>query len=198
MLIAKAALSTSLALTSFITTANPLLAVVQTAKDTSVSSSVAIPETPAGRQMASWLKAFNSGDEKQLRAFHTASGAAERIDRRTRQDANFYKQTRGLELKQIETSTEYEITVVARAKLTEAWCRVSMKVAPEPSNNILAYNVRVASNPAPAARGTLSEADLVKSLSAYLDKLVNADVFSGTVLVAKNGKPLFAKAYGFA
>jgi CubicO group peptidase (beta-lactamase class C family) len=38
----------------------------------------------------------------------------------------------------------------------------------------------------------------MERLEAYLNKLVAADVFSGTVLVARDGKPVFQKAYGLA
>lgn len=34
------------------------------------------------------------------------------------------------------------------------------------------------------------------SLGDYLDKLVKRDLFSGTVMLAKNGKPVFFKSYG--
>ncbi len=37
-----------------------------------------------------------------------------------------------------------------------------------------------------------------KALGAYLDALVARDLFSGTVLLARNGKPLFLKSYGMA
>lgn len=38
----------------------------------------------------------------------------------------------------------------------------------------------------------------VRALGAYLDALVARDLFSGTVLLARNGKPLFFKSYGMA
>ena len=38
----------------------------------------------------------------------------------------------------------------------------------------------------------------VRALGGYLDALVARDLFSGTVLVAHNGKPLFFKSYGMA
>jgi CubicO group peptidase (beta-lactamase class C family) len=198
MLIAKAVLSTLVVMTSLVPTVNPQLAIAQSPEANPVVRNATIPATPAGRQMTDWLKAFNSGDDKSIRAFHAASGAGERLERRTRQDFSFYKQTRGLEVRKIEASKDDEIIAVVQAKLTESWYRVSIKVSSEPSHNVTELSVRAASNPAPAPRGTLSEPAMVKALTAYMDKLVKADAFSGTVLVAKNGTPLFEKAYGFA
>ena len=52
--------------------------------------------------------------------------------------------------------------------------------------------------PEPTASGQLSSDEMVKKLSDYLDGLAAKDEFSGAVLFAKNGKPLFKKAYGLA
>lgn len=42
------------------------------------------------------------------------------------------------------------------------------------------------------------DAEIAKKLETYLDKLVAEDKFSGAVLIAKNSKPFFLKAYGMA
>jgi len=43
-----------------------------------------------------------------------------------------------------------------------------------------------------------AEAEIGKELGAHLDKLAAEDKFSGVVLVAKDGKPIFVRAYGTA
>jgi CubicO group peptidase (beta-lactamase class C family) len=56
--------------------------------------------------------------------------------------------------------------------------------------------------PPPEARetgaGIATDLDVVRALEKYLTSLVQADVFSGAVLVAKDGKVLFSRAYGIA
>ena len=165
------------------------------AQESSSHWAIAIPETPAGRQLSGWLKAFNSGDPDKLRSFHSSSGPTDRVDRRTQQDSGFYRQTRGLELRKIEPTSNHELAALVQAKLTEGWYRVSIIVDAEPPNPIATLSVRGASNPSPVK---LSEAEAIKSLEAYLKKLTAADVFSGTILVAKNGKPIFTSVYGMA
>jgi D-alanyl-D-alanine carboxypeptidase len=49
-----------------------------------------------------------------------------------------------------------------------------------------------------SATGAASEAARLKELEALLDKAAAADTFSGAVLVARNGAPVFKKAYGMA
>jgi CubicO group peptidase (beta-lactamase class C family) len=165
------------------------------AQQSSTHSGDTIPETPAGRQLSGWLKAFNSGDPNKIRSFHSTSGAADRVNRRTQQDSGFYRQTRGLDLRKIEQTSNHELAALVQAKLTEGWYRVSIIVDAEPPHPIATLSVRGTSNPSPVK---LSEAEAIKSLEAYLKKLTAADVFSGTILVAKNGKPIFTNVYGMA
>jgi len=44
----------------------------------------------------------------------------------------------------------------------------------------------------------LTDAEIAKELGAFVDRLAAKDLFSGTVLVAKDGKPFFTKAVGIA
>jgi D-alanyl-D-alanine carboxypeptidase len=44
----------------------------------------------------------------------------------------------------------------------------------------------------------ISEAELIRRLGVTLDSLLGRDEFSGVVVVAKNGVPVFQRAYGFA
>ncbi|HEX6904058.1 MAG TPA: serine hydrolase domain-containing protein [Thermoanaerobaculia bacterium] len=44
----------------------------------------------------------------------------------------------------------------------------------------------------------LSDDELVAALGKHMDELVKADKFSGVVLLARDGKPLFRQAYGMA
>ncbi len=45
---------------------------------------------------------------------------------------------------------------------------------------------------------TVNQTELVAQLSSTMDKLAADDKFSGVVLLAKDGKPIFEKAYGMA
>jgi D-alanyl-D-alanine carboxypeptidase len=48
------------------------------------------------------------------------------------------------------------------------------------------------------AKTRMTEAEILSSLDKYMEDTVKADEFSGAVLLAKNGKPIFQKAYGLA
>lgn len=48
------------------------------------------------------------------------------------------------------------------------------------------------------ARQSMSDAEMQATLTRYLDAMVARDLFSGTVLLARKGEPLFVKSYGLA
>src|SRR5215831_9465569 len=56
--------------------------------------------------------------------------------------------------------------------------------------------IRLDPNAAPPK--PINETELIAQLTKALDKAVAADNFSGAVLLAKDGKPVFEKAYGLA
>ena len=64
--------------------------------------------------------------------------------------------------------------------------------------HILLLAAAVAAQAAPPAVPAMSEAELIARLTATMDSLAGRDEFSGVVLLAKAGKPVFQKAVGFA
>jgi D-alanyl-D-alanine carboxypeptidase len=56
----------------------------------------------------------------------------------------------------------------------------------------------VAGVPAPPINGSLDNAEIDRRLDGYFSALAADEVFSGVALVARNGVPVFLKAYGFA
>src|SRR5688500_9106174 len=68
-----------------------------------------------------------------------------------------------------------------------------------PASLLCAATFAVAATTLPAqASSPISEAELVRRLGVTLDSLAHLDQFSGVVLLAKNGAPVFERAYGFA
>ena len=170
----------------------------------STKEAFTLPSTPAGRQFAAWLQTFNSGNADEIRSFittHFDEAALRRIpvDERATMDLFLYNITRGVVPYHIDWSTDPEITVLARANLTEELTRIHVEVGSEPLHRIKRINLVLTGRPAesvPSEKPT--EAEIPERLEAYLGKLAAADAFSGAVLVARDGKPIFQKAYGLA
>jgi CubicO group peptidase (beta-lactamase class C family) len=163
-----------------------------------------LPSTPAGHRFADWLQAFNTGDENEMRNFatkHFDEAALRRIPAEDRavMDLILHNITRGVVPYHVDWSTDPEITVLARANLTEERAQIHLEVGSEPLHRIKRFSLTLTGRPADVdAPEKLNEAQILERLEAYLNRLVAADVFSGTVLVARDGRPVFQKAYGLA
>jgi CubicO group peptidase (beta-lactamase class C family) len=114
-------------------------------------------------------------------------------------DTILYRATRGLLPYHIDWSTDPEITVLARANLTEESVRIHFEVGSDALHRITKFNFTLTGRPADATSlYNLTDDQILQRLETYMEKLTAADVFSGAVLVAKDGMPVFAKAYGLA
>jgi CubicO group peptidase (beta-lactamase class C family) len=160
------------------------------------TSAPKIPDTAAGKQFAAWLNAFNSGDKAQMEA--VASRFANSVDRNTDGMLDFYRRTGGFELKKIEESTDTKITGLFQERITDQIARFVMEVEAAEPHKITTWNARPIASPPEFAVPRMSQADLLAALRAKLEKDGAADQFSGAVLVAKDGKPVFTGAYGLA
>lgn len=160
------------------------------------------PETPAGRQLAGFLRAYNTGEPGILRKFIAEHFDREALakrpaDERASTIVATFKITRQLNLYRVERSTDYEVKALCQSEVTEAWFSLTLQVAPRPPHGIVGHTFDFASRPAGiTSPRKLRPAEVVKRLDSYLAKLVAADMLSGAVLVARNNKPIFEKAYG--
>ena len=94
---------------------------------------------------------------------------------------------------------ETTATLICFGSVSESWRAIVVEVEPEAPHLItgLSFNpARTPSDLPPAAR--LDEAGVVSELGGYLDRLERAGVFSGAVLVAKDGKVVLTRAMGIA
>lgn len=175
---------------------------------------VEIPSTPAGKLFAAWIEAFNSGDRDQMLKFQTAhlpQAPDERREQRLNRMFGLRQQTGGFVVEKISSSTANSITGTVKEKNSEN--RASFTLEAESDDQIGNMNFQLIGPPpgAPGAQsgpqsGQVAEpapakvpvADLVKDVDSQLTKLTAEDQFSGAVLIAKDGKVLWQKAYGLA
>jgi D-alanyl-D-alanine carboxypeptidase len=157
-------------------------------------------ETPAARQFSAWLTTFNSGDLSAMLAYHqqhfpyeVASDDVRGIHR----EFGLSTGTGGFELKKPETPTPTSIVAILKERSSDQFARASMEVDAAAPHRVVRFEIHPITTP-PELRPHLTEAELLAALRAELEKQAAADMFSGAVIVAKNGKPIFAEAYGFA
>ena len=147
------------------------------------TGSAGIPESQTGRELVSFLKAYNTQDldEERWKRWYSVYGP--------------------LEVKQVLDSTETDLTVWAQGTVTKGWIRLRVALKEEPPHEldgigiVTGYVPEEALSP-PTVR--LTQSRLVEEASSYLDRLAAADYFSGTVIIARGGQPILARAFGQA
>jgi CubicO group peptidase (beta-lactamase class C family) len=172
---------------------------------------VKLPATAAGERVAAYIKAFNSGDEQAMRSFITSNVSEAALKRRSVDERlAVYREMRGnmgtIELVKVLEVTPSTITGIFRTR-SGGSSKIGFAFETEPPQKLLGLRVEDVESPedaksvAPPAATTqakMSEAEFLTTLEKYLIEKVKADEFSGAVLVAKTGKPIFQKAYGLA
>ena len=147
------------------------------------------------------VRVMNAGDRTAIRRFvdehfvNQGDGGvppAERVERLGRLRTNFGELT----LHGVDASKAGEVSALAQSGRTEAWTRLTLLLTGSP-----ARIARVALAPAPdpdAPTRRLSDAEIVEQLRGYVERMSKRDAFSGTVLLAKRGTPLYQGAFGEA
>ena len=171
-----------------------------------------IPDTEAGKRLGSFLRAFNSGQREKLREFIAKEmdpppNAPSFVADVTERHFGLYRQTGGFTVGKVEESGSARIRILAQAKRTGVWMRLSVFVeakAPEYIEAVAPYRVvGMGFNFADAPEESLPKQPLTDPQIAekvgVLMRVVSADDgFAGVVYVARHGKPVYAKAFGMA
>lgn len=173
-----------------------MLAVVTTVLALSLATSAQVPDTPAGRQFAAWLDAFNSGDRAALLKFLQENQPARASD--IDQDMRFREQTGGFDFKKAEDSTPERFTCLVQERQSDQFARLAIEVEAAAPHHIVRMELRGIARPAGFPAPRMSQGDAIAALRAKLGKDAAADQFAGAVLIAKEGKPVFTAAYGLS
>jgi D-alanyl-D-alanine carboxypeptidase len=165
------------------------------------NSRALLGNSPVGLQFADWLTAFNAGDQDALVAYHeqhfpyaVASDDVHDIDR----ELGLSTGTGGFEVKKLENPTPTSVAVDLMERRSGRFARASMEVDAAAPHRVTKFEIHPMPTPQEFRPARTSEADALAALRAELDKRTTADTFSGAVIVAKNGTPIFSEAYGFA
>jgi D-alanyl-D-alanine carboxypeptidase len=155
-----------------------------------------LPDTAAAHQLTGWLTAFNSGDKATFLTFlqKNEPPRAADIDR----EMNFRERTGGFNLKKAESCSATKCSAILEERNSEQFARIDVEVEDAEPHIIKSVELRAIPTPPDFAPARMSDAEALKALRSYLDKVSGEDRFSGAVLVAKNGKATFTGAYGMA
>lgn len=160
-------------------------------------------------RISAFMTAFNSGSTEQWLAMAREHFTPEMWARRTpAEHARLYEQMRS----EFGTISSDRVTrrgpgaplMLAVKGSTGVSGAISLDLEDAPPFRIKGIGVDIGGAddrsdfPPVPINAAMSAAELGKALDGYLSRLAARDAFSGVVVVAKDGKPVFEKAYGLA
>ncbi len=172
-----------------------LLALLLTAVS-AAAQSPALPDTPAAKQFAAWLAAFNSGDAATIRTFWEKNDP-ERA-KQTDQAMRFRQQTGGFDFKKVEESTPTRLSGLVKERNSDQYGRFTVEVEASEPHKVVKLAVNAVPTPTDIVPARLSQADALAALRTEMEKGATEDRFAGAAMVVKDGKPVFSAAYGLA
>lgn len=180
----------------------------QAQSDSGAAMQAQIAASPAAKRLKELLEAVNSGDAAVMHAYVQANGAQPTKPPPGPNPLplvgsvlDLHRRSQGLDLVRVEKVEDSGAVAVVRNKLTGDEQAIAVKIEPQAPHRITGIsNVppsAVASLVRPASVG-LSEQAQLQQIGSHLKRLGDADIFSGVVVIARDGKPVFSQAYGYA
>ena len=148
-----------------------------------------------------YVTAFNSG-EAAMRNFLTDNISDASLKQRPLEvRLPIYRQMKGemgeLTLQQIQENTNTSITALMHTKNDE-WFLFTFELEQEPQHKIIGIRIENTDEPESTTAPKVKEIEALQSVAQFLDEKTKRGEFSGTVLIAKNGKAILKRAYGMA
>lgn len=167
-----------------------------------------LPEGAIGERITAFIDVVNANDPQKVRSFIEKHFTDEfkafaPMDEHVAVFGQMYLESDGFEfygIRKYENETPPdEFVVIVRNKLTQGWQAFVMTIELTPPHRIGGAYLAPSRPPSDLPpQKKLTQAEVVEQLKTYVEKLARADRFSGTVLLAKDGKVLFKGAYGLA
>lgn len=160
----------------------------------------AIPDTPAGKVLAAWVLALNSGDRVQLETFQSTYRYNTPQTQTFPMEAtlNLRRMTGGFTLVRIEQSEPLSITALLAEKDSDTIVRKLFTVSAADPRIVVGATTVSIPRPADLALPRLTEDQALNSLTARSDELAAEDRLSGVMLIARRGNIVFEKSWGLA
>lgn len=163
-----------------------------------------ISKTEGGKRVLGYFEAFNSGDEQKLKEFFQQNLTPESLQRRPVEPRlEFHREVRAdyqtLEIKKIVSVSAEEIRLLAQGK-SGGWLSYSFLIEKNAPFKLDGWQLEQTEEPKETSKSEApkTNSEFNSTVEKYVNDLVSQDKFSGVVLVAKDDKPIFEKAYGLA
>lgn len=171
-----------------------MLCIVSTAR------AIDLPETPAAQRLNELTDLMTDATPGRVAEYvgtrYTADYAAFLpIDRRIASFMDWHRRG-GMEVIEVLENQPHRIEVIAEQRVTGERWMLGIHVEAEPPHRV--ERMMVGRAPLPPLDASLSDHDIARRWLAYVGDLAEHDLFSGAVLIARNGEVLGQRAWGLA
>ena len=172
----------------------------QNAASTSAASSASRAEEHL-RVFRRYLEVFDAADAEALKKFAAEhmSEKGQPPERVAEGVLRFRSMVGPLDLYEVEknTDTDFVVTVKTRGEFP-TYARAVWKFEASNPSLVVSREIEQTDTPAREVGQRRSAEEIAKEVDAKLTRLAAGDQFSGAVLIAKDGRPVWQKAYGYA
>jgi CubicO group peptidase (beta-lactamase class C family) len=178
------------------------------------ASQAEIPDTPAGKKLFSFLVAVESGDVQKMRKYAESFAASFLSKMPVEEHVSFFQQAHqnygGYDVVNIEEDSDHELSALLKCKNSSGYRYFAIRTETKPPYAVIDMSYGMAEAPGPPVK---APSPPTESEAADPNAIVNGPLgmeidrhmlqkmeqgFSGAVLVAKNGKKVIHKGYGWA
>lgn len=172
------------------------------------ASEAQIAASPAAKRLEELLEVVNSGNPAAMQAYVLANG----VDATKPPPGpgalplvgsilDLHRRSHGLDLVRVVNVDESSAVAIVRNRLTGDEQGLAVRIEPQAPHQITGLpNAPLAVVDAFARPASVapSEQGRLQQIGSYLKRLGDADIFSGVVVIARDGQPVFAQAHGYA
>jgi CubicO group peptidase (beta-lactamase class C family) len=159
-------------------------------------------QTAGVKRVKEMIEALNSGDYATIRAYFDAQSDPSGFENALGQ----YHLSRGFDLVRVELVPTHGDMVagIVRNRITGDEAYLAVRIEPQAPHRITLFQARVPDDVAASWKLKLvtstavTEEERLQEIGAYLKRMGDADLFWGTIVIARDGEPVFAQAYGYA
>jgi len=159
-------------------------------------------QTAGVKRVKEMIEALNSGDYATIRAYFDAQSDPAGFENALGR----YHLSRGYDLLRVELVPNRGDLVagIVRNRITGDEDYLAVRIEPQAPHRITLFQARAPDEVAaswklkPVTSTAVTEKDRLQEIGSYLKRMGDADVFSGAIVIARDGKPVFSQAYGYA
>ena len=158
------------------------------------------PDSPAGKKAAAFWNVVNSTGRDAIKSFiedQMVPREGVTVEQRSGAFEQMQRILGGAQILKVTPLSESEISFVIKRTSGELE-KIQIRLAQNSLVDMISLQEASEDDLSEEASKRISKSELISAIEEYLKSLDAKDEFSGTVLLAEKGKPIFLKAFGLA